>query len=62
MHKETTIENYIEQCKKLSLTARMAIALIIFERYCKQRQIKSSLIDDFCNHLWKWPLIDLEPG
>lgn len=58
MRQETAIENYIEQCKELSLTARMVIALIIFERYCKQKHIENSIIDNFCNHLWRWPLID----
>lgn len=52
------MDKYIEQCKELSLTARMAVALKIFQRYCKIRNIDSHLVNDFVNYLWKWPLID----
>ncbi len=50
--------DYLQQCKKLSLTARMAIALVVFERYCKNHNIEGKLISEFLDHLWKWPLID----
>jgi hypothetical protein len=52
------MEKYIEQCRKLSLTARLSVALKIFERYCEVRDIESDLVSDFFNYLWEWPLID----
>ena len=52
------MDKYFEQCKELSLTARMAVALIVFERYCKQNKINSPLTREFSEYLWKWPLID----
>ena len=55
---EERMENYLQQCKELSLTARLAIALLIFEKYCKNHKLKDSLIDDLSDYLWKWPLID----
>lgn len=52
------MDNYISQCRMLSLTARMAIALLVFERFCKERQLEGRLLVEFSDHLWKWPLID----
>jgi len=52
------MNNYLEQCRKLSLTARMAIALLVFERFCKENQIRVSLVSELSDYLWKWPLID----
>jgi len=58
--RELSMENYyIQQCKELSLTARMTIALLIFERYCQVNRIEDSkLVTEFIDYLWKWPLID----
>jgi len=49
---------YIEQCKELSLTARESIALKIFDSYCQANDLNHPIIDEFCDYLWKWPLID----
>ncbi|MFO6423543.1 hypothetical protein [Motilimonas sp. KMU-193] len=49
---------YIEQCQSLSLTARVCIALKIFERFCQQQSLHHSTITEFCDYLWQWPLID----
>ncbi|MGO2478530.1 MAG: hypothetical protein ACTH7Q_09230 [Pseudoalteromonas sp.] len=50
--------NYIEQCKALSLTARVSIALKIFECFCNENSLKHPMIAEFQNYLWQWPLID----
>jgi len=52
------MDKYIEQCEELSLTARMAVALKVFQIYCKNRGIENQLVTDFFAYLWKWPLID----
>jgi hypothetical protein len=52
------MESYLEKCKELSLTAREAIALHCFEKYCEKRQLKCRLIDEAIEYLWRWPLID----
>ncbi len=52
------MDSYLEKCKELSLTAREAIALHCFEKYCEKKQLKCSLIDEAIEYLWKWPLID----
>jgi len=49
---------YIEQCKELSLTARVSIALKIFESFCQENSLNHSMIMEFNDYLWKWPLID----
>ena len=52
------MEEYLEQCRKLSLTARMAIALLIFERFCEDNNILSPLVSELSSYLWKWPIIN----
>lgn len=52
------MDNYLESCRKLSLTARMAIALLVFERFCAESKIHHSLFSELSDYLWKWPLID----
>jgi hypothetical protein len=52
------MNKYLEQCEKLSLTARMAIALLIFERYCEENAIDMPQINHMSDYLWRWPLIN----
>lgn len=52
------MDKYLEQCRKLSLTARMAIALLVFERFCGENKIEFSQIKELSDYLWQWPLID----
>jgi hypothetical protein len=52
------MEIYLEQCKKLSLTARAAIALLVFERFCEENQIKLDQVRELSDYLWQWPLVD----
>ncbi len=52
-----TLDEYIEQCKELSLTARLAVSLIVFQRYCSANRLQSPEITAFCNYLWKWPMV-----
>lgn len=51
------MNQYIEECRVLSLTARAAIALLVFERFCVSRNIKSEYISEFLDYMWEWPLI-----
>ena len=53
-----TVEQYLSRCKSLSLNASMAIALLIFERYCETNRIDAPIIGELLNYLWQWPLID----
>lgn len=52
------MEKYLDQCKDLSLTARMAIALLTFEIFCKENDLQIDQIKEFSDYLWQWPLID----
>jgi hypothetical protein len=52
------MDKYLEQCKNLSLTARMAIALLVFERFCEENQIGLDQVGELSEYLWQWPLID----
>jgi len=55
---EGSMDEYLKQCRKLSLTARMAIALLVFERFCSDNLIECRQTKDLSEHLWQWPLID----
>jgi len=52
------MEEYIEECRELSLTARAAVGLLVFERFCLLNELGSKDISDFLNYMWQWPLID----
>ena len=43
--------------QQLSLTARLAIALICFERYCHRHQLRAPEIPVFLDYLWDFPLV-----
>jgi hypothetical protein len=51
-------EKYIDDVKDLSLTARVCVAVLIFEKYCIDKQLIDSQIDEFINYIWEWPLIN----
>lgn len=51
------MNTYLDACKKLSLTARLAVGLVVFERFCRDSQIESTQVKIFCDYLWDWPLI-----
>ena len=55
---EETMVTYLEKCSELSLTARVAIALKVFDGFCAENSLSSPLINEFTNYLWEWPLID----
>jgi hypothetical protein len=44
--------------RQLSLTARLAVALICFERYCRAHQLTAPEITMFLDYLWDFPIID----
>ena len=52
------MDTYIEQLEELSLTARVAIALKLFDLYCSKNHIIHPKINEFIDYLWQWPLID----
>ncbi len=51
-------DNYLDQCRKLSLTARSAIALVVFKGFCEKNNISGQALDDFLDYMWEWPVID----
>jgi len=38
---------YLDACKKLSLTARSAVGLVVFEHFCRDKDIESSQVKYF---------------
>lgn len=59
MH-QNIIDAYVDECHCLSITARLAIALLSFERFCHEKSLMHSDIQELIAYLWKWPLIDNE--
>ena len=47
-----------EEVRNLSLTSRMILCLLAFERFCKDHRLASPEIDEFIDYMWKWPLIE----
>jgi hypothetical protein len=47
---------------RLSLTARLGVALNCFERFCDVAQIRDQSIDDYLSYLWQFPCIVNAPG
>lgn len=41
----------------LSLTARLAVGLHCFTKYCTARNLRSRELDEFLDYLWQWPTI-----
>lgn len=54
------VDRFLERCKELSLTARVAAALLIFERYCRFKAIESQELEDFLDYMWEWPRAEFE--
>lgn len=52
------VDQFIERCSELSLTARAAIALLVLEKYCKAHAVDSPEVDDLLAHLWQWPRVE----
>ncbi|MCQ3827863.1 hypothetical protein HXX02_00235 [Microbulbifer elongatus] len=48
----------VEDIRDLSLTARLILALINFEKFCLENDLQSKSVSDLIAFLWKWPLID----
>ncbi len=53
-------DRFLERCKELSLTARVAAALLIFEGYCRSETIGSSELEEFLDYMWEWPRVEFE--
>ncbi|GHZ29835.1 hypothetical protein VCSRO29_3470 [Vibrio cholerae] len=52
------MNSYTSECKRLSINARAAIGLLIFERFCVLHGLKLQENQDFLDHLWSWFLVD----
>jgi len=52
------MDSYLEECRPLSLNARMGIAALVFERFCEEKNIHATCVSELLDHLWEWPLID----
>jgi hypothetical protein len=48
----------INDLRGLSLTARLAVALLCFERYCHAHQLIAPEITLFLDYLWEFPILD----
>jgi hypothetical protein len=46
--------DHLEQIKNLSLTARLAVALVLFSEYCKLRCLQHPEIKAFVDYLWRF--------
>jgi hypothetical protein len=44
----------LEQVRELSLTARLAVALVLFSEYCRLRSLQHAEIDAFVDYLWRF--------
>ncbi len=49
---------YLDECRQLSVTAKVIISLKIFENYCIVKDLRLPSIDDFIAHIWEWPLVE----
>jgi len=49
------IAHAIKDYQELSLAARMAIALLCFERYCQAKGLRHPSIATFLDHMWELP-------
>ncbi len=55
--RQNDTDQYLEQCKSLSLTARLAVALHVFDAFCRKNSLISSEIAEFISYMWQWPRI-----
>lgn len=51
------IAKYISLCKELSLTARVSIALKVFDSYCNKNALTHRLIDEFKEYMWRFMIV-----
>ncbi|MDB9741828.1 hypothetical protein OAB00_03125 [Akkermansiaceae bacterium] len=51
------ITDYLTQLKPLSVHARFAIGLRLFERYVRLRGLEDESIWEFLEHMWEFPLL-----
>ncbi|MCS0109394.1 hypothetical protein NDJ40_08000, partial [Vibrio alginolyticus] len=55
---ERIMNSYTSECKRLSINARAAIGLLVFERFCVLHGLELHDNQEFLEHLWDWFLID----
>ncbi len=55
---ERIMNSYTSECKRLSISARAAIGLLIFERFCVLHALELHDNQEFLEHLWDWFLVD----
>ena len=47
-------ESYRRESAPLSVTAKLAISLLVFQKFCLINRVEGQIIDDFQAHLWIW--------
>ncbi|WP_253184461.1 hypothetical protein [Vibrio harveyi] len=52
------MNSYTSECKRLSINARAAIGLLVFERFCVLHGLELHDNQEFLEHLWDWFVID----
>jgi len=48
---------YLTEIRKLSLTARAAIAVLVCEKYFKIHNLQNKDTADFLKYMWEWPVV-----
>ena len=58
LRKILTRDEATPKLKDLSLDAKLALALVAFERFWHKHGFASDHVQAFQDHLWQWPLLD----
>ena len=48
---------YLSECRKLSLTARSAVGLLVVEEYFRSKNIRTKDTEEYLNYMWEWPVV-----
>jgi len=51
-------EQKADAYREVSIAARVAVALLCFERYCQAKRLRHPLIDTFLDRMWELPCIE----
>jgi len=49
--------DYFQEIRKLSLTARVGVALVVCERYFELNKLLHAETREFLDYLWEWPVV-----
>ncbi len=53
-----TNAEYLKECRRLSLTARACVALLVCDKYSSAHQFRTNDTDTFFEYLWEWPVVN----